>query len=67
VGVAILAALMSAGILSGILNTITGLIAQYSNPAVFAATFLELIFPLSQVKWDLSNGEFYSPEQSAWG
>jgi membrane protein DedA with SNARE-associated domain len=43
--VAIVVALTSAGILSGILDTITGLIAQYGYPAVFAAAFLEVIFP----------------------
>src|ERR687885_3046314 len=43
--VAILVALMSAGILNGIIDTITGLIAQYGYPAVFAAAFLEVIFP----------------------
>jgi membrane protein DedA with SNARE-associated domain len=43
--VAILVAFTSAGILSGILDTITGLIAQYGYPAVFAAAFLEVIFP----------------------
>jgi membrane protein DedA with SNARE-associated domain len=31
--------------LSGILDTITGLITQYGYPAVFAAAFLEVIFP----------------------
>src|SRR5215218_9164358 len=45
-GVAVLVALASAGILSGILDAITGLIAQYGYPAVFAAAFLEVIFPL---------------------
>ena len=44
-GVAILVALTSAGILSGILDTMTSLIAQYGYPAVFAAAFLEVIFP----------------------
>jgi hypothetical protein len=44
-GVAVLVALASAGILSGILDAITGLIAQYGYPAVFAAAFLEVIFP----------------------
>jgi membrane protein DedA with SNARE-associated domain len=42
---AIILALTSAGILSGILDTIIGLIAQYGYPAVFAAAFLEVIFP----------------------
>jgi membrane protein DedA with SNARE-associated domain len=44
-GVAVLVALASAGILSGILDAITGIIAQYGYPAVFAAAFLEVIFP----------------------
>ena len=44
-GVAIVVALASAGILSGILDAITGLIAEYGYPAVFAAAFLEVIFP----------------------
>jgi membrane protein DedA with SNARE-associated domain len=43
--VAIVVVLASAGILSGILDTITGLITQYGYPAVFAAAFLEVIFP----------------------
>jgi LPXTG-motif cell wall-anchored protein len=37
--------LATGGILSGILETLTGLIAQYGYPAVFAAAFLEVIFP----------------------
>ena len=37
--------LASGGFLSGILDTLTGLIAQYGYPAVFAAAFLEVIFP----------------------
>src|SRR5688572_20562554 len=37
--------LASGGLLSGILETLTGLIAQYGYPAVFAAAFLEVIFP----------------------
>jgi membrane protein DedA with SNARE-associated domain len=44
-GVAVLVALASAGILSGILEAITGLIAEYGYPAVFAAALLEVIFP----------------------
>jgi membrane protein DedA with SNARE-associated domain len=44
-GVAIVVALASAGVLSGILDAITGLIAEYGYPAVFAAAFLEVIFP----------------------
>jgi hypothetical protein len=43
--VAILVAMVSAGILSGILDAITGLIVEYGYPAVFAAAFLEVIFP----------------------
>jgi membrane protein DedA with SNARE-associated domain len=43
--VAILVAMVSSGILSGILDTITGLIVQYGYPAVFAAAFLEVMFP----------------------
>jgi membrane protein DedA with SNARE-associated domain len=43
--IAIIVALTSAGILSGILDTITSLIAQYGYPAVFVAAFLEVIFP----------------------
>ncbi|MGI0028617.1 MAG: DedA family protein [Nitrososphaera sp.] len=38
-------ALASAGIFSGILDTVTTLIAEYGYPAVFAAAFLETIFP----------------------
>ena len=41
----LLLVLMSDGILSGVINTITSLIAQYGYPAVFAAAFLEVIFP----------------------
>ncbi len=41
----LLGVLMSDGILSGVINTITSLIAQYGYPAVFAAAFLEVIFP----------------------
>jgi membrane protein DedA with SNARE-associated domain len=37
--------LASAGILAGILDAITSLIAEYGYPAVFAAAFLEVIFP----------------------
>lgn len=43
--IVILAAFASAGILSGILDTITDLIGVYGYPAVFAAAFLEVIFP----------------------
>lgn len=38
-------ALASAGFLSNVLDQITALIAQYGYPAVFAAAFLEVIFP----------------------
>src|SRR3712207_2961410 len=38
-------ALASAGILSGLLDAITGLIAEYGYPAVFVAALLEVIFP----------------------
>jgi membrane protein DedA with SNARE-associated domain len=38
-------AMVSSGILSGILDAVTGLIAEYGYPAVFAAAFLEVIFP----------------------
>jgi membrane protein DedA with SNARE-associated domain len=44
-GLAMLVTLASAGILSGILDTISGLIGEYGYPAVFAAAFLEMIFP----------------------
>jgi len=43
--IAIVLALTSAGIFSGIIDTITGLIAQYGYPAVLVAAFLEVIFP----------------------
>src|SRR5215217_7881097 len=43
--VAILVAMVSSGILGGILDAITGLIVEYGYPAVFAAAFLEVIFP----------------------
>jgi membrane protein DedA with SNARE-associated domain len=42
---AVIIVLASAGILSGVLDAITGLIADYGYPAVFAAAFLEVIFP----------------------
>ena len=38
-GFAMLVALASAGILSGILDAISGLIAEYGYPAVFAGSF----------------------------
>lgn len=41
----LLVALASAGFLSDLLDQITALIAQYGYPAVFAAAFLEVIFP----------------------
>lgn len=41
----LLVALASAGFLSDVLDQITALIAQYGYPAVFAAAFLEVIFP----------------------
>lgn len=40
-----MAVLASAGFLGQILDTLTGLVAQYGYPAVFAAAFLEVIFP----------------------
>src|SRR5688572_7557003 len=42
---AIVIALASAGLLGGVLDAITGLIAECGYPAVFAAAFLEVIFP----------------------
>jgi len=41
----LLVALASAGYLSDVLDTLTSLVAQYGYPAVFAAAFLEVIFP----------------------
>lgn len=41
----LLVALASAGFLSDVLDQLTALIAQYGYPAVFAAAFLEVIFP----------------------
>ena len=41
----LLVTLASAGFLSDVLDQITSLIAQYGYPAVFAAAFLEVIFP----------------------
>ena len=41
----LIVALASAGFLGGILDAITALIAEYGYPAVFAAAFLEVIFP----------------------
>jgi membrane protein DedA with SNARE-associated domain len=43
--VTILVAFASAGILSSIVDAISVLIGQYGYPAVFAAAFLEVIFP----------------------
>ena len=40
-----LVAFASAGILSGIVDSVIALIAEYGYPAVFAAAFLEVIFP----------------------
>lgn len=42
---AIIVVLASAGLLGGVLDTITSMITQYGYPAVFAAAFLEVIFP----------------------
>jgi membrane protein DedA with SNARE-associated domain len=42
---AILTAFASVGILSGIVDAISALIGEYGYPAVFAAAFLEVIFP----------------------
>ncbi|HKZ61144.1 MAG TPA: DedA family protein [Nitrososphaera sp.] len=42
---AIVVVLASAGFLGGVLDAITGLIVEYGYPAVFAAAFLEVIFP----------------------
>jgi len=41
----ILVAFASAGFLSGMIDAVTGLIGHYGYPAVFAAAFLEVIFP----------------------
>lgn len=41
----LVAILATAGILGGLLDALTRLIAQYGYPAVFAAAFLEVIFP----------------------
>ncbi|MDQ5863361.1 MAG: DedA family protein [Thermoproteota archaeon] len=43
--VTILVAFAAAGILSGIIDAISVLIGEYGYPAVFAAAFLEVIFP----------------------
>ena len=44
-GIVILTAFASVGIFTAILDAITGLIGQYGYPAVFAAAFLEVMFP----------------------
>jgi membrane protein DedA with SNARE-associated domain len=41
----LIVALASMGFIDGILDSISSLIAQYGYPAVFAAAFLETIFP----------------------
>jgi membrane protein DedA with SNARE-associated domain len=43
--VTFLVAFASAGIFSGIVDAISNLIGEYGYPAVFAAAFLEVIFP----------------------
>jgi membrane protein DedA with SNARE-associated domain len=43
--VTILVAFVSAGVFSGIVDAISALIVEYGYPAVFAAAFLEVIFP----------------------
>jgi membrane protein DedA with SNARE-associated domain len=42
---AVVVVLASAGLFGGVVDAITDLIAQYGYPAVFAAAFLEVIFP----------------------
>jgi len=42
---AVVVVLASAGIFGGVVDAITDLIAQYGYPAIFAAAFLEVIFP----------------------
>ena len=37
--------LASVGFLNGVLDALTGMISQYGYPAVFAAAFIEVIFP----------------------
>ncbi len=44
-GPGLLIVIAASGILTGVLDTLTGLIAEYGYPAVFAAAFLEVIFP----------------------
>jgi membrane protein DedA with SNARE-associated domain len=43
--IGLIVVLASAGLLSAILDALTGLITHYGYPAVFAAAFLEVIFP----------------------
>jgi membrane protein DedA with SNARE-associated domain len=43
--VVVIVVLAPAGLLGGFLDAITGLITEYGYPAVFAAAFLEVIFP----------------------
>lgn len=42
---AIIVVLASAGLLGGVLDAIANMITEYGYPAVFAAAFLEVIFP----------------------
>ncbi len=42
---AIIVMLASAGLLGGVLDAITTMIAEYGYPAVFAAAFIEVMFP----------------------
>jgi membrane protein DedA with SNARE-associated domain len=42
---AIIIMLASAGLLGGVLDAITTMIAEYGYPAVFAAAFIEVMFP----------------------
>ncbi|HEX7031496.1 MAG TPA: DedA family protein [Nitrososphaera sp.] len=44
-GAAIIIVLMSTGLVGGVIDAITGLVAEYGYPAVFAAALLEVIFP----------------------
>jgi membrane protein DedA with SNARE-associated domain len=41
----VIVVLASAGLLGGILDAITGMITEYGYPAVFAAAFIEVVFP----------------------
>lgn len=58
----------STGILSGVIDTITRLIAQYGYPAVFAAAFLEVIFPPipSEVIFPLVGFTAFNEELGIW-